>query len=123
MVYTLPLEQGDNFYTRTKSANPAFETWTLNGVTVIDVTGYSLITDKIGVDGFVSLPTMKPESNAYVLHSGVGVRHATQGKGAELYHQYVVVDQRWGFPEIATECSYLAIVNIPQAIIFGTVAE
>jgi hypothetical protein len=58
MVYTLPLEQGDNFYTRTKSANPAFETWTLNGVTVIDVTGYSLITDKIGVDGFVSLPVM-----------------------------------------------------------------
>jgi hypothetical protein len=40
---------------------------------------------------------MAPESNAYVLHSGVGVRHATQGKGAELYHQYVVVDQRWGF--------------------------
>ena len=123
MVYTLPLESGDNFYTRTKGANPAFETWTLNGVTVIDVTGYSLITDKIGVDGFVSLPVMAENSNAYVLHSGVGVRHATQGKGAELYHQYVVVDQRWGFPEIATECSYLPIVNIPQAIIFGTVAE
>jgi hypothetical protein len=28
-----------------------------------------------------------------------------------------------GIPEIATECSYLPIVNIPQAIIFGTVAE
>lgn len=122
-MYTLPLESGDNFYTRTKGANPAFETWTLNGVTVIDVTGYSLITDKIGVDGFVSLPTMKPESNAYVLHSGVGVRHATQGKGADLYHQYVIVDQRWGFPEVATECSYLPIVNVPQAIIFGTVSE
>ncbi|EOV9673073.1 major capsid protein [Cronobacter turicensis] len=123
MVYTLPLEQGDNFYTRTKGANPGFETWTLNGVTVIDVTGYSLITDKIGVDGFVSIPVMSEQSNAYVLHSGVGVRHATQGKGAELYHQYVIVDQRWGFPEVATECSYLPIVNVPQAIIFGTVSE
>ena len=90
---------------------------------MIDVTGYSLITDKIGVDGFVSIPVMTPESNAYVLHSGVGVRHATQGKGADLYHQYVIVDQRWGFPEVATECSYLPIVNVPQAIIFGTVSE
>ncbi|HID4129764.1 TPA: major capsid protein [Pluralibacter gergoviae] len=123
MVYTLPLEQGDNFYTRTKGANPAFETWTLNGTTVIDVTGYSLITDKIGVDGFVSIPVMSEQSNAYVLHSGVGVRHATQGKDANLFHQYVVVDQRWGYPEVATECSYLPIVNIPQAIIFGSVSE
>ncbi|HDC4371073.1 major capsid protein [Enterobacter cloacae] len=123
MMYTLPLEQGDNFYTRTKGANPAFETWTLNGVTVIDVTGYSLITDKIGVDGFVSIPVMAPESNAYVLHSGVGVRHATQGKEAALMHQYVTVDQRWGYPSVATECSYLPIVAIPQAIIFGTVSE
>lgn len=123
MVYTLPLESGDNFYTRTKGANPAFETWTLNGVTVIDVTGYSLITDKIGVDGFVSIPVMSEKSNAYVLHSGIGVRHATQGKGADLYHQYVVVDQRWGYPEVATEVSYLPIVSIPEAIIFGTVSE
>lgn len=123
MVYTLPLEQGDNFYTRTKGANPAFETWTLNGVTVIDVTGYSLITDKIGVDGFVHIPTMSEQSNAYVLHGGVGVRHATQGKTADLYQQYVVVDQRWGYPEVATECSYLPIVNIPEAIIFGSVTE
>ncbi|EPY4962977.1 major capsid protein E [Klebsiella pneumoniae] len=123
MVYTLPLESGDNFYTRTKGANPAFETWTLNGVTVIDVTGYSLITDKIGVDSFVSLPVMSENSNAYVLHSGVGVRHATQGKDANLYHQYVTVDQRWGYPAVATECSYLPIVNIPEAIIFGSVTE
>lgn len=123
MVYTLPLESGDNFYTRTKGANPAFETWTLNGVTVIDVTGYSLITDRIGVDGFVSIPVMTPDSNAMVLHGGIGTRHVTQGKGSELIHQYMTVDQRWGFPSVATECSYLAIVNIPTAIVFGTVSE
>lgn len=66
---------------------------------------------------------MSEQSRAYVLHGGVGVRHATQGKTADLYQQYVVVDQRWGYPEVATEVSYLPIVNIPEAIIFGTVSE
>lgn len=121
MMYTLPLQSQDNFFTSTQSANPAFETFMLNGSTVIDVTGYSLITNIIGVNGFVCIPVMAPESNAYVLHSGVGVRHATQGKEASLMHQYVTVDQKWGYPSVATECSYLPIVNIPEAIIFGSV--
>lgn len=123
MVYTLPLESSDNFYTRTKSDNPAFEVWTLNGVTVIDVTGYSLITDRIGVDGFVHIPVMAPESNAFKLHAGIGTRHAQLGKEPELYHQYMIVDPKFCWPSVISECSYLPCVNVPEAIVFGTVSS
>ncbi|AWZ99122.1 TPA: major capsid protein [Enterobacter hormaechei subsp. xiangfangensis] len=123
MVYTLPLQSGENFATRTASANPAYEVWTLNGVTVIDVTGYSLITDKIGVDGFAVTPRMADSANALVLHTGIGVRHLTLGKEAALHHQYVIADAKWQFPTIATESSFLAINNIPTAIVFGSLSE
>lgn len=122
MVYTLSVNSSDNFYTRTVESNPAYEVWTLNGITVIDVTGYSLISDKIGVDGFAYIPRMADTANALVLHTGIGVRHLTLGKSATLHNQYVVSDAKWQFPSIATETSYLAINNIPTAIVFGSVS-
>ena len=122
MVYTLSVNSSDNFYTRTVESNPAYEVWTLNGITVIDVTGYSLISDKIGVDGFAVIPRMGEGSNALVLHTGIGVRHLTLGKSATLHNQYVVSDAKWQFPSIATETSYLPINNIPTAIVFGSLS-
>ncbi|QCD03263.1 hypothetical protein E7703_19920 [Citrobacter portucalensis] len=50
------------------------------------------------------------------------VRHLTLGKSATLHNQYVVSDAKWQFPSIATETSYLAINNIPTAIVFGSVS-
>ena len=88
----------------------------------MDVTGYSLITDKIGVDGFAVIPRMSDSANALVLHTGVGVRHLMLGKSATLHNQYVVSDAKWQFPSIATETSYLPINNIPTAIVFGSVS-
>ena len=122
MVYTLNVNASDNFYTRAVADNPAYEVWTLNGITVMDVTGYSLITDKIGVDGFAYIPRMSDSANALVLHTGVGVRHLTLGKSATLHNQYIVSDSKWQFPSIATESSFLAINNIPTAIVFGSVS-
>ena len=122
MVYTLNVNASDNFYTRAVADNPAYEVWTLNGITVMDVTGYSLITDKIGVDGFAVIPRMSDTANALVLHTGVGVRHLTLGKSATLHNQYIVSDSKWQFPSIATESSFLPINNIPTAIVFGSVS-
>lgn len=123
LVYTLSVNNADNFFTAIKTDNPALESWQLNGVTIIDVSGITTITDKIGVDGFVAIPVMAPESNAFVLHSGIGVRHAVQGREPGLYHQYILVDQKFGWPTCITECSYLPIVNIPEAIVFGAVTH
>ncbi|MDA8480487.1 major capsid protein [Citrobacter sp. Awk 4] len=123
MVYTLNVNASDNFYTRVVDENPAYEVWTLNGVTVCDISGYSLITDKIGVDGFAVIPRMSDSANALVLHTGIGVRHLTLGKEAALHHQYVIADAKWQFPSIATESSFLPINNIPTAIVFGSLSE
>ncbi|KJP43144.1 hypothetical protein SR70_06635 [Klebsiella aerogenes] len=121
MVYTLSVNDADNFATRVKADNPALESWTLNGITVIDVTGITTITDRIGKDGFVCIPVMSAESQAFTLHTGKGVRHAVQGKGNSLMQQYVTVDQQWGFPTVSTESAFLPVVNIPTAIVFGSI--
>ncbi|WP_182058017.1 major capsid protein [Pantoea sp. ME81] len=120
--YSTQFASGDNLFTQIQGNNPAYESWQLKGCTVIDVTGYPQFTDRIGENGFVVIPLMSQDSNAYVLHTGTGRRHATLGKAAQLYNQYIVTDPKWGYPEVATESSWLPIVNIPQAIVFGSLS-
>ncbi|ENL7622773.1 major capsid protein E [Enterobacter hormaechei] len=122
MTYTLSVNNPDNFFTKVQTDNPGLESWQLNGVTVIDVTGIPSIASRIGADGFVAIPLL--DNNAFTLHSGVGTRHATQGKGAELVHQYVVVDQQFGFPSICSESSFLPFIPqvVAQSIVFGSLS-
>ncbi len=122
LLYTMPMGSDANLFTQVQGSNPAYESWMLKGNIVIDVTGYTQITDIIGENGFVVIPKMSDASNAYVLHQGIGTRHATLGKESGLYHQYITTDPQWNYPSIATETAYLPIVNIPDAIVFGGVA-
>ena len=120
MVYTLSLNDSDNFATKIVSQNPAFSSWKLDSVNVIDVTGYSEITDYIGENGFAVVPMV---DGGFKLHTGIGVRHSRLGREPGLVHQYMTDVDRMGWPAIHTESAFLPQVNIPDSIVFGSISS
>ncbi|HGO5420608.1 TPA: major capsid protein [Klebsiella oxytoca] len=120
MVYTLSLNDSDNFATKIVSQNPAFSSWKLDSVHVIDVTGYTEITDYIGENGFAVVPMV---DGGFKLHTGIGVRHSRLGREPGLVHQYMTDVDRMGWPAIHTESAFLPQVNIPDSIVFGSISS
>ncbi len=108
-------------FTRMVDSNPAYDSFQIGGITVIDVSMFPEIVAHIGENGFAIVPVMDKAAQCYQLHSGVGVRHAELGQDAVLHHQYLIKDE-FQFPSVVTETSYLPVNNIPQAIIFGSAA-
>ena len=120
MVYTLSLNDSDNFATKIVSQNPAFSSWKLDSVNVIDVTGYTEITDYIGENGFAVVPMV---DGGFKIHTGIGVRHSRLGREPGLVHQYMTDVDRMGWPAIHTESAFLPQVNIPDSIVFGSISN
>ncbi len=121
MVIYAGSSNATQLFVRMTDSNPAYDTFQLGGITIVDVSMFPEITKYIGEDGFAILPIMDKAAQCYQLHAGVGVRHAEQGQDVALHHQYLTKDE-FMFPSVITETSYLPVVNIPQAIIFGSAA-
>ncbi|MXE21462.1 hypothetical protein FQ034_24935, partial [Escherichia coli] len=87
--------------TKIVADNPAYDAFQLAQVTVIDVSDFPSIVAEIGENGLVVIPLFPADVQAYVLHTGVAVRHAEHGKDANLIHQYLTQDQ-FMFPSVCT---------------------
>ncbi|EIQ8627177.1 hypothetical protein ACHLED_002664 [Escherichia coli] len=106
--------------TKIVADNPAYDAFQLAQVTVIDVSDFPSIVAEIGENGLVVIPLFPADVGAYVLHTGVAVRHAEHGKDAETHHQYLTQDQ-FMFPSVCTETAYLPFIQkvVAKAIIFS----
>ncbi|MBJ2065665.1 major capsid protein [Serratia odorifera] len=112
----------DNFYTQYTEMLPGYSVWKFKNFTFVDVTGDKGIEDYIGADGAVFIPRFNESSGVYTLHTGVGVKSAYQGKELGEVHQYMVQDERFGYPSVVFESATLPINHLPQAIVFASVA-
>ncbi|WP_315739003.1 hypothetical protein [Escherichia coli] len=86
-------------FTRMVDSNPAYDSFQIGGITVIDVSMFPEIVAHIGENGFAIVPVMDKAAQCYQLHSGVGVRHAELGQDAVLHHQYLIKDE-FQFPSV-----------------------
>ncbi|MHA7848240.1 major capsid protein [Serratia sp. D1N4] len=111
----------DNFYTQYTELLPGYSIWKFKNFTFVDVTGDSGIEEYIGENGAVFIPRFSQDSGVYTLHTGVGVKHAYQGKELSEVHQYMVKDEKFGYPSVIFESATLPINHLPQAIVFATV--
>lgn len=80
-------------FTRMVDSNPAYDSFQIGGITVIDVSMFPEIVAHIGENGFAIVPVMDKSAQCYQLHTGVGVRHAELGQDAVLHHQYLIKDE------------------------------
>jgi len=117
--YTMAFNNPDNLITRVAPNLAEQRKWALNGVTIIDVTGFSQYESLIGSNNAVAVPIVSGFS-LFDLHTGVGTRHATEAQAAADMgiHSYLTYDARFQFPGVHTETSILPIVNQPASLVY-----
>ncbi|CAH0148096.1 hypothetical protein SRABI13_00455 [Erwinia aphidicola] len=122
--YVMAFNDPNNLITRVAPNLAEQRKWALNGVTVIDLSGFKNYEDLIGSNNFVAVPVLGGGASLFDLHTGIGTRHATEGQtSSDLgIHSYLSYGPRFGFPGCHTETVILPIVNQPQAIVYGSAA-